>query len=672
MRSAVVAGLLAVVLSNVPASGMNRRVPTVQYPTIQAAVDSSNASGDVILIDSGNYSEDVVITSKSIDFVGAGRDSTSVTSFSWTYPNLEPPTGGSLKSLHVVSNIDARLSTSFTIYQCLVDGTTTISIGLAIYVYINVDSSEFQGVVTLIGSSDYECLPSHNGDIRNCEFHANLDMASRFCNGWIRSCEFYGNAGVSLVAHQMAAVDHNTFHGAGEISVWNQDGPIEVLENILSGGSITANGQRAMVTVSRNTGARSISAASGGDTWVIVEDNVVRSGDGISVMFKSATIRRNIVMVCSRGILASGEFQYQYGSIENNTVYGCAGIGLQIRSSGILVQRIDNNIVNANGTGVTFNCPVDSTLVQCNDVSDNQGGNWIGANFQGVNGNFALDPLFCNPNGGNLSLAANSPCLPVNGVCGLVGALEKGCLSMGACCRLGEACTMTTEADCQAPGIWLGGDSICEPNPCLQCQVRVTAPNGGEIWPVRSQQNITWSRTDGCSNVVKIELLHRTPVHSSRKDIYRACRTIAAAAPNTGSYAWTVQRCGGVSSEYKVQITDLASGASDRSDGSFSISRTHQLAARLLEPEGLALPVPFRPGSPIQFGLRETGQVRMTIYDVLGRRIRTLVDGTVSAGDQEVLWDARTDEGDDAPSGIYYLEINFGDRQMGSKLLVIR
>jgi len=209
-------------------------------------------------------------------------------------------------------------------------------------------------------------------------------------------------------------------------------------------------------------------------------------------------------------------------------------------------------------------------------------------------------------------------------------------------------------------------------HPYHQCRVAVIAPNGGERWPVGSQQTITWSRTDFCSDVVKIALLRRSPVRSSEVDIYPTCTTIADAAPNTGSYPWMVERCGIGADQYKVQITDVAAGASDRSDGSFSIPGGLQMAARPLAPEGMTLAVPFRPGSPIRFELRESGPVRVTVCDVLGRRIRTLVDGPLGVGDQGVLWDARTDRGEEAPSGIYYLGIKLGDRQMNSKIFLIR
>lgn len=71
--------------------------------------------------------------------------------------------------------------------------------------------------------------------------------------------------------------------------------------------------------------------------------------------------------------------------------------------------------------------------VSCCDVFGNAEGGYGGdlADQTGLNGNFAANPLFCDlngPDGGDLSLAADSPCLPANNDCGvLVGARGQGC-----------------------------------------------------------------------------------------------------------------------------------------------------------------------------------------------------------------------------------------------------
>jgi len=59
-------------------------------------------------------------------------------------------------------------------------------------------------------------------------------------------------------------------------------------------------------------------------------------------------------------------------------------------------------------------------------------------------------------------------------------------------------------------------------------------------------------------------------------------------------------------------------------------------------------PNPFNPSATIRFSLPESAQVRLVVYDVLGRQVRVLVDGTREAGTHEVAFNA-----EDLPSGMY-------------------
>jgi hypothetical protein len=68
----------------------------------------------------------------------------------------------------------------------------------------------------------------------------------------------------------------------------------------------------------------------------------------------------------------------------------------------------------------------------------------------------------------------------------------------------------------------------------------------------------------------------------------------------------------------------------------------------------LTRPNPFRPATTIQYALARPGAVRLAVYDVAGRAVRTLVDGTRPAGFHAVVWDGRDDRGASVPSGIYF------------------
>ena len=94
-------------------------------------------------------------------------------------------------------------------------------------------------------------------------------------------------------------------------------------------------------------------------------------------------------------------------------------------------------------------------------------------------------------------------------------------------------------------------------------------------------------------------------------------------------------------------------GAVDR-DGEFMSERR-----RVTVPEsGLVLhpsyPNPFNPTTTLSYTLPAAGEVSLTIYDGLGRRVRTLVDRYQPAGRHDAVWDATDDAGARVASGVYF------------------
>ena len=89
-----------------------------------------------------------------------------------------------------------------------------------------------------------------------------------------------------------------------------------------------------------------------------------------------------------------------------------------------------------------------------------------------------------------------------------------------------------------------------------------------------------------------------------------------------------------------------------------------------LPPKPLTLyqnyPNPFNPSTTISFFLPEQGHVTLTIFDVQGKRVRTLMDDTRDAGRQLVLWDGRND------AGIYYYRLTANKKIHTKKLVVVR
>jgi hypothetical protein len=72
-------------------------------------------------------------------------------------------------------------------------------------------------------------------------------------------------------------------------------------------------------------------------------------------------------------------------------------------------------------------------------------------------------------------------------------------------------------------------------------------------------------------------------------------------------------------------------------------------AARLMA----ATPNPFNPSTTLRFALERGDDVHLAVYDMAGRRVRTLVEGFREAGEHEVVWDGRDHTGSSAASGTY-------------------
>jgi hypothetical protein len=83
-------------------------------------------------------------------------------------------------------------------------------------------------------------------------------------------------------------------------------------------------------------------------------------------------------------------------------------------------------------------------------------------------------------------------------------------------------------------------------------------------------------------------------------------------------------------------------------------------------------PNPWRDVGFIAFSLDRNAQTRLELYDVQGRRRRTLLDGPMTSGDHWVPWDGRDDTESRLPAGVYFLRLDsFGTRET-TKLQILR
>jgi hypothetical protein len=78
-------------------------------------------------------------------------------------------------------------------------------------------------------------------------------------------------------------------------------------------------------------------------------------------------------------------------------------------------------------------------------------------------------------------------------------------------------------------------------------------------------------------------------------------------------------------------------------------------------------PNPFNPATNIRFGVPRMANVTIEIFDILGRKMATLVNGTMQPGIHTVVWDCSA-----CPSGMYIIRLNTGERMMLRKTLLMK
>lgn len=199
---------------------------------------------------------------------------------------------------------------------------------------------------------------------------------------------------------------------------------------------------------------------------VFLEENAAgTAGGGASFAWATATLNQCLV---ARNTAAQGGGIDAYGTHLDVNSCTVADNGASTGSGGGLLcdsgpLDLANTIIafnNRSGAATAVTCVSGVTVTaSCCDVFGNTGGDWTGclAGLGGTAGNFSLDPLFCDPAGGDYGLHANSMCAPaMNPGCGSIGFTTATCAPEIYTVRadgLGEYATLQAAIDAAFDGI---------------------------------------------------------------------------------------------------------------------------------------------------------------------------------------------------------------------------
>ena len=83
-------------------------------------------------------------------------------------------------------------------------------------------------------------------------------------------------------------------------------------------------------------------------------------------------------------------------------------------------------------------------------------------------------------------------------------------------------------------------------------------------------------------------------------------------------------------------------------------------------------PNPFNPSTSIRFALPEMSTVKLQIFDIQGKLVKTIVSADAVAGWHEMRWNGQDDKGQSAPAGVYLAKLQAGAHSRSIKMLLLK
>jgi flagellar hook assembly protein FlgD len=83
-------------------------------------------------------------------------------------------------------------------------------------------------------------------------------------------------------------------------------------------------------------------------------------------------------------------------------------------------------------------------------------------------------------------------------------------------------------------------------------------------------------------------------------------------------------------------------------------------------------PNPFNPSTNITYSLAVNSHVRLTIYNLLGQKICTLVDNWQNPGIQSVVWNGQDKMNQQVPGGVYFYKLESGTISKIKKMVLLK
>ncbi len=618
LSAMIIAGLQLTV------SGTTINVPS-DYPTIQLGIYATER-GDTVLVHPGTYYENVVSNGNNIVIA-----SLYLTTGDTSYISATIIDGGSAGSV---------FSSSYDILGPPVFAGFTVQNGAAYSgggIYCNTSSIEIHSNIIRNNTCEYNGGGIFCDDYLLGHIHDNviIDNHAGYRGGGVYFID------ADPIFSDNRIIDNTSSGDGGGVYCWEFYGDIS--GNMISGNQTSGNGGGILL---RNSSGFLISRC------VVADNSCQENGGGIAVLASISTLA-NLTVIRNQGGTGGGLFcDQETDALVVNSIF---------RDDSASVQG-NELMFEGGGFGVNY--------------SDIEGG------FSG-NGNIDEDPLFVDPENNDFHLQEGSPCINA-GDPNWPRDPDNTIVDMGAYYFGPEINEIIDQSQLVADeGFWFD-EAVVRWQQFFPALNNITAmelfivkagypgyvivrlaTDAGEVL-IESSFTESLVPDSGWLRVVMPEPIDLAPGEAYR--IY-----VLGNEPSPGPderYTWN----GNHDSDYPG-ITDVYDDEPlydyafitygyDRQTGAEEVNSAvlpHQL--QLLQ----NYPNPFNSSTTIEYALPQDAEVTIEIYDILGRRVETLVQEEQQAGYHQVVWDAS-----DHSSGLYFYRIQAGEYAETRKMVLLK
>jgi hypothetical protein len=82
-------------------------------------------------------------------------------------------------------------------------------------------------------------------------------------------------------------------------------------------------------------------------------------------------------------------------------------------------------------------------------------------------------------------------------------------------------------------------------------------------------------------------------------------------------------------------------------------------------------PNPFNPETTIPYTINQPATIELSVFNTLGQKVRTLVDGQVAPGNHTIIWNGTDNAGNDVGAGVYYCRMMTPEGASASQKLTL-